>query len=236
MARFATTNWSVVLAAGNAEHPRAREALSALCESYWYPVYALVRSLGAGAEDARDLTQGYFLGLLDGGSLRSVRPQAGRFRSFLFASVRHFLSNQRDRERAVKRGGGRAPLSLDFDEAEGRYRLDPSDPAPGPDRLFERRWALTVIDNAMAELREQSAGADRDRFERLRGYLIEDGDGAPYARVAAELGMSESAVKVGVHRLRQRFGRALREVVGRTVSDPVDIDDEIRALLAALDG
>ena len=235
-ARFATTNWSMVLAAGEAESEQAREALAALCEDYWYPVYAFTRNQGATAEDARDLTQSYFLQLLEKGYLKGLTPEAGRFRSFLLVSVRHFLSNARDRDHALKRGGGRTLFSLDYETAEGRYRFEAADPAPTPERLFERRWALTVLENAMTMLREEfeRAGASV-RFERLRSYLTEVGVRAPYAEVAKELGMSETAVKVTIHRMRQRFGRALREIVARTVATPADVEDEIRALLSAVE-
>jgi RNA polymerase sigma-70 factor (ECF subfamily) len=234
-ARFATTNWSMVLAAGETGSAQAREALAALCEDYWYPVYAFTRRQGASAEDARDLTQGYFLQLLEKGYLKGLTPEAGRFRSFLLVSVKHFLSNARDRERALKRGGGRPPLSLDYETAEGRYRFEAADPAPTPERLFERRWALTVLENTMGMLRQEfeRAGAS-PRYERLRAYLTEDGAQTPYGEAAKELGMSETAVKVTVHRMRQRFGRALREIVARTVATPGEVDDEIRSLLAAL--
>jgi len=232
---FATTSWSVVLTAGERDSSRARQALAALCEAYWFPVYAFIRSRGPLADEARDLTQGYFLQLLDKGFLEGLRPEAGRFRAFLLVSVRHFLSNERDRDRALKRGGGHTPISLDAEAAERRFRLDPPDRSPTPERLFERRWALTVLENAMAQLREESLGSDEGRrFDRLKGYLTDDGPASPYADVAAELGISEAAVKVAVHRLRQRFGQALRAVVARTVSNPGDIDDEIRSLLLAL--
>jgi RNA polymerase sigma factor (sigma-70 family) len=235
-ARFATTNWSMVLAAGEAESTRARDALASLCEEYWYPVYVFTRSQGASADDARDLTQSYFLQLLEKGYLKGLTPEAGRFRSFLLVSVKHFLSNARDRERALKRGGGRPLLSLDGETAEDRYRFEAVDPAPTPERLFERRWALTVLENALALLREEfERGGASLRFERLKGYLTDHRGQASYGELAQELGMSETAVKVAVHRLRRRFGRALREIVGRTVATPEDVDDEIRTLLAALE-
>jgi len=235
-ARFATTNWSVVLAAGETGSTDARHALAALCEDYWYPVYAFVRSQGASPEDARDLTQSYFLQLLEKGYLKGLSPSAGRFRSFLLVSVKHFLSNSRDRERAVKRGGGRAPLPLDFANAEGRYSFDLPDRAPTPDLLFERRWAIAVLESAMDVLRRQfeDAGEGR-RFERLKGYLTGQDSQPPHREAAAELGMTEGAVRVAVHRMRQSFGRVLREIVAQTVAAPEDIDDEIRALLAALE-
>jgi RNA polymerase sigma factor (sigma-70 family) len=233
--RFGTTSWSMVLAAGEADSTRARGALAALCEAYWYPLYAFIRRQGSTQDEARDLTQGYFLQFLEKGFLKSVRPEAGLFRSFLLASVKHFLSNERDRERAVKRGGGRLPIRLELDAAEGRYRMDPADSALTPDRLFERQWAMTVLGRAMESLRDEfDRSGETARFERLKPYLTGDEPSVPYQKVAAELGLSESAVKVAVHRLRQRFGQALREVVAETVANPAEIDDEIRSMLASL--
>ena len=161
--RFATTSWSMVLAAGEADSSRSRQALAALCETYWYPLYAFIRRQGCTVDEARDLAQGYFLQLLEKGFLKQVRPEAGRFRSFLLVSVKHFLSNARDRERALKRGGGRLPIRLEFDVAEGRYRMDPADSALTPDRLFERQWAMTVLERSMSSLRENRLGPGKRR-------------------------------------------------------------------------
>ena len=225
----------MVLAAGEAPSSRSREALAALCERYWYPLYAFIRRQGSTQEEARDLAQGYFLQFLEKGFLKTVRPDAGRFRCFLLASVKHFLSNERDRERALKRGGGQSPIRLELDAAEGRYRMDPADAALTPDRLFERQWAMTVLERAMSSLREEFArSGEASRFDRLKLYLTGEEPAVPYRQVAVELGLSESAVKVAVHRLRQRFGQALREVVAETVASPAEIDDEIRSMLASL--
>lgn len=225
----------MVLAAGEADSPRAREALAALCEIYWYPLYAFIRRQGCTAEEAGDLVQGYFLQLLEKGVLSAVRPEAGRFRSFLLASMKHFLSNQRDRERALKRGGGSLPIRLEFDAAEGRYRIDPADDSLTPERLFERQWAMTLLERCMSSLREESVRAgETARFDLLQVYLTGEEPAAPYRKVAAELGLSESAVGVAVHRLRQRFGQVLREVIAQTVTNPGQIDDEIRYMLSAL--
>jgi RNA polymerase sigma factor (sigma-70 family) len=225
----------MVVAAGGSDSPGSRQALASLCEIYWYPVYTFIRRQGHTADEARDLEQGYFLQLLSKGYLKDLRPEAGRFRSFLLASVKHFLSNERDRERALKRGGGEVTVSLDLHGAEGRYALEPADNALTPDRLFEREWARTVLEKAMAALREDFVrSGETRRFERLKGYLTDEAPATPYREAAAELGMSESAVQVGVHRLRQRFGSALREVIAQTVADPADIDDEIRCMLSAI--
>ena len=225
----------MVVAAGGSDSPRSRQALATLCETYWYPVYAFVRRQGHTADEARDLEQGYFLQLLDKGYLKGLRPEAGRFRAFLLTSVKHFLSNARDRERAQKRGGGRSPISLDFDGAEGRYAFEPVDPALTPDRLFERRWATTVLENAMAALREEFVRSGQTmRFESLKGHLTGEEAAISYREAAAGLGLSESAVGVAVHRLRQQFASALREVIAQTVANPAEIDDEIRCMLSAL--
>ena len=233
--RFATTSWSMVLAAGEADSSRSRQALAALCETYWYPLYAFIRRQGCTVDEARDLAQGYFLQLLEKGFLKQVRPEAGRFRSFLLVSVKHFLSNARDRERALKRGGGRLPIRLEFDVAEGRYRMDPADSALTPDRLFERQWAMTVLERSMSSLREESArSGETSRFDLLKVYLTGEEPAVPYQQVAPELGISESAVSVAVHRMRQRFGKVLREVIAQTVTNPAEIDDEIRFMLSAL--
>ena len=225
----------MVLAAGEADSSRSRQALAALCETYWYPLYAFIRRQGCTVEEARDLAQGYFLQLLEKGFLKKIRPEAGRFRSFLLVSVKHFLSNERDRERALKRGGGRLPIRLEFDVAEGRYRMDPADSALTPDRLFERQWAMTVLERSMSSLREESVrSGETVRFDLLKLYLMGEEPAVPYRQVAAELGMTESAVQVAVHRMRQRFGQVLREVIAQTVTNPAEIDDEIRYMLSAL--
>ncbi len=225
----------MVLAAGEADSSRSRLALAALCEAYWFPVYAFLRRQGCTVDEARDLAQGYFLQLLEKGFLKEVRPEAGRFRSFLLVSVKHFLSNALDRERARKRGGGVSPLPFEFDAAEGKYAMDPADGALTPDRLFERQWAMAVLERAMQSLREDSVrSGDAARFDLLKLYLTGEEPAVPYRQVAADLGLSESAVKVAVHRMRVRFGQVLREVVAETVVSPEEIDDEIRYMLTSL--
>ena len=231
---FATTNWSLVLAA-RGDTPRAQEALAALCEAYWYPVYAFVRRQGRGADEARDLTQSYFLRLLEKGYLRQVQPEAGRFRSFLLASVKHFLANEWDRVRAQKRTLERTALSLDTDAAAQKYQTSLADRLD-PERLFERQWATTVLERGLESLRrEMDDGGDGVRFAQLKAYLTGEEPAAPYRDVAATLGISESAVRVAVHRMRQRFGQLLREEIARTVNGPTEVEEEIRFLLGALD-
>ena len=223
-----------MLAAGGTDSHGARRALAALCEAYWYPIYAFVRRQGSSAEDAADLTQGYLLQLLEKGALKGLRPEAGRFRSFLFASIKHYLSNERDRARALKRGGGLAPFPLDAEAAESRYRIEPADSLT-PEKLFEKRWATTVLQRAMVRMRSEIAEAgDIGRFERLKNYLTGDDPEPAYRTIAAELGMTESAVGVAVHRLRRRFGESLRAEIAETVADPREIDEEIRYLLSSL--
>jgi RNA polymerase sigma factor (sigma-70 family) len=232
--QFATTRWSVVLAAGETASPGSTEALARLCETYWYPLYAFTRRWGHTADEAQDLTQEFFARLLEKHYLGDVRPERGRFRSFLLASLKHFLLNERDRALAQKRGGGHAPISLEVDTAEGRYRLEPPDTAT-PETIYERRWALTLLDRVIDRLRGEYARSDRGPlFERLRGFLTGQSATPKYTEVGAALNMTEGAVKVAVHRLRRRFGELLRDEIADTVAEPDDIEDEIRYLFKVL--
>lgn len=231
---FVTTRWSLVVAAGDSRHPGSRDALATLCEAYWPPVYSYVRSRGYDAEAARDLTQGFFTRLLEKGYLKEAREERGRFRSFLLTSVKHFLANEWDREQALKRGGGKTPLSLDVDTAEYRYRPQPAD-GETPEKIFEKRWALTVLDQTLDRLEdEMRRSGNVERFRRLRPFLTSEGGGAHYRQVAQQLEISEAAVKVAIHRLRRRFGELLREEVAQTVSDPDSVDGELRFLFAVM--
>ncbi len=238
-ARFATTHWSVVRAAGHPASPGYRQALETLCKTYWFPLYAYMRRHGYERHDAEDYTQEFFTRLLDKHALRVADPKQGRFRSFLLAALKHFLANERDRIRAKKRGGGRKALSLDFEDAEGKYALV----APAfagvdrlsPDKLFERSWALTVLDQVMAQLQAEMAGAGKQRlFEHLKGYLTGDIAPVSYSEMAGKLDMTEGAVKVAVHRLRKRYRQLLRDQIAQTVSSEDQIQQEIRDLLTAL--
>ena len=229
--RFATTQWNVVLTARDGNNTQARRALEALCESYWYPLYAYIRRRGHSADEAADLTQAFFADLLSRDFLGGIDRSKGRFRSFLLASLEHFLSRERDKEFALKKGGGVRPVSLDAREAEDRYRLEPEDRRT-PEMLFERRWGLTVLERTMERLRAEFAD-QADRFERLRPSLT-GAEPAQYRDIAGELGMSETAVKAAVHRLRQRYGRLLRDEIAETVADPAEVDDEVRHLLAVV--
>jgi DNA-directed RNA polymerase specialized sigma24 family protein len=233
-ARFHTTQWSVVLQAGGGVVPGQREALAALCSAYWYPVYAFLRRKGRSAEDAGDLTQGFFARLIEKDVLAAADPNRGRFRSFLLKSVQHFVANQDDHDRALKRGGGAFAVPLQVDDAEGRYRLEPSHDTT-PERLFERRWAVALLECVLARLRQQSAkGGDATAFDRLKVFLGGPLPEDSYAAAASDLGMTEAAVKVAVHRLRSSYSRLLREEIGRTVESSIEVEDEIRQLFAAL--
>jgi RNA polymerase sigma-70 factor (ECF subfamily) len=233
---FETTNWTLVVQAAGGDSTAAREALAALCGTYWYPVYAFIRRQGYAAADAEDLTQGYFTRFIEKQYLRDLKPEAGQFRAFVLASVRHFLSNERDHDRAQKRGGGRPSLALDAVSAEERYGLEPVDPMT-PEKLFERAWAGSLLDRALDRLANEVARAEGiERFDKLKAHLTGVDEPSTYRELAASWGVSESAVRVSVHRLRKRFGRLLREEVGATVADPADIDGELRHLLGILGG
>ena len=231
MGRFQTTNWSLVLAARDEPSAAGREALEALCERYWYPLYACVRGSGHDADAARDLTQDFFARLLERDFLEGVSPEAGRFRSFLLASLKHFLSHERDKRRALKRGGTSIHVSLDDGTAEDRFAREPADHLT-PEQVFERRWALTVLDHALEKLKlEHAARGEHHRFERLREFLTGQEPHPSYRDIAGELGVTEEAVKAAVHRLRRRLGVVLREEIADTVARPEEIDDEVRYLL-----
>ncbi len=222
------------MAAGHAHTAASREALASLCEAYWYPLYAYVRRWGFGPDEAQDLTQEFFTRLLEKHYLRDADPSRGRFRSFLLASLKHFLSNERDKAAAVKRGGRVNIIALEIETAEGMYQLEPPD-ADTPEKVFERRWALTLLERTLRRLREEfAAGGRQEMFSRLEGYLTGERETLPYAQLAQELGMSEGAVKVAVHRLRKRFGALLRDEIGETVSDSAQVDDEVRELFRIL--
>ena len=232
--RFTTTHWSLVVAAAGSEDARAGEALAELCQVYWYPLYAFVRRQGHGPHEAQDLTQEFFVQLLQKEYLEDADRSKGKFRSFLLAALKHFLSKQWARAKTLKRGGGRASVSLDSFSAEDRYRREPEDNAT-PERLFERRWAVTLLDRVLTRLsNEYEATGKRAMFEQLQGCLTVDRDLLPYVKLAATLGMTEGAVKVAVHRLRQRYRVVLRDEIAQTVADSSEIDDEIRQLFSAL--
>ncbi len=232
--RFSTTHWSVVLTAGASASAGSREALERLCRTYWYPLYSYLRRRGCDTHQAEDCAQGFFAALLQGHTLERANPERGKFRSFLLSCLNHFLADQRDRAQAQKRGGGKAIVSLDIEDAETRYQVEPAHDLT-PERLFEKSWALTVLDNAMARLKTESAEAGRqDLFESLKPHLPASRGPASYNDVAARLGMTEGAVKVAVHRLRDRYRQLVRAEIAQTVSTPEQVDEEIRDLFAAL--
>jgi RNA polymerase sigma factor (sigma-70 family) len=224
----------MVLAAGKGESPDADATLASLCQTYWYPLYAFVRRLGHQPADAQDLTQAFFARLLEKHYLQAADPERGRFRSFLLSSFKHFLSKERDRAKARKRGGGQKVLPLDFEAGESRYSLEPAHELTA-EKVYERRWALTLLDQVFARLRDEFDRASKQKeFDRLKVYLTGEASGPTYREVAAELGMTEGAVKVAVHRLRRRYRELVREEISQTVAGPEDVDEELRSLFAAL--
>jgi RNA polymerase sigma factor (sigma-70 family) len=230
---FATTHWSLIATAA-AESPESRAALAQLCEAYWFPLYAYIRRMGHDRAKAEDLTQGFFARLLEKNDLATADRTRGRFRSFLLTACQHYLANAHDAEAALKRGGGRATFSLDFDSAEGRFSREPAANHDSAERLFERRWAVELLDRALAELRLEYVQTDRGAlFDLLKPTLAGEST-TGYDAIANQLALTVGAVKVAVHRLRQRYRDRIREVIGRTVADPADIDAEIRDLFAAL--
>jgi len=232
--RFATTHWSVVLAAGRGASPLANEALATLCRTYWYPLYAYVRRLGHQRHDAEDLTQGFFARLLEKGFLGVADRERGRFRSFLLSAFNHFLSKERDRAKARKRGGGKKVLSLDFEAGERRYSLEPAHEMTA-ERLYERRWALTLLDLVLSRLREEFVEAGKPLFfDHLKVFLTGESSPASHRQIAADLDMTEGAVKVAVHRLRRRFRKLLLAEIAQTVADPTETENELQQLFAAL--
>jgi RNA polymerase sigma factor (sigma-70 family) len=240
--RFATTHWSMVVSAG--EHrggagvghsPEASRSLAMLCENYWFPLYAFVRRAGYSAEDAQDLTQEFFVRLLTKNYLSIADRKRGRFRSFLLGAMKHFLANQERRQAAQKRGGHQPMLSLDFHSGESRYKqIEPVDNLT-PERLYEKRWALTLLELVLSRLREEfHASGKLDLFDTLKQFLVGGAVKPAYLEVAEELGMSEGAVKVAVHRMRRRYRKLLKEEIAQTIVGPEALEDELGELLAAL--
>ena len=231
---FTTTHWSVVLRAGESPSPQAAEALERLCRTYWYPLYAYVRRQGHSPHDAQDLTQEFFARLLSRNYLQTVAPEKGKFRSFLLAAMNHFLADQRDRANAAKRGGGKPLISLDEEEAEGRYRADIS-ASLSPDVIFEKRWATTLLEQAFEKLQQEFAASGKgERFERLKMFLEAGTEPGDYTSVGLELGMAANTVAAAVRRLRQRYQELVRAEIAHTVASPDDVNEEMRHLLAVL--
>jgi DNA-directed RNA polymerase specialized sigma24 family protein len=236
-AQFANTHWSVVLMAGDKRNPtRALASLEKLCRVYWHPLYFYARRQGENPHDAQDLTQEFFARLLQNDWLDSVDRGKGRFRSFLLAAFKHFLSNERDKARAQKRGGGQVPIPIDAGNAETHYGFEPAEQMTA-EKIFERRWAMTLLEQTAARLREEyKRDGKTELFEQLKVTLTEPRGTIAYADLGRTLHMSEGAVKVAVHRLRLRYRAVLRSEVADTLADPADVEDEVRQIFKALSG
>ncbi len=233
---FATTHWTMVLAAGGRPTPQAEQALADLCRTYWYPLYAYARRRGYSKPDAEDLTQGFFARFLERNYLDGLSSDKGRFRAFLLAAMKHFLANEWDRAGRLKRGGGEAPLSLDWQNADTRYQIHPADEL-SPDRLYDRAWAVTLLEQVILRLQDESAAVGQAAlFAELKPFLMVGKKAIPYAQAAAALGLTEGTLRVMVHRLRRRYREMLRTEIAQTLSDPAQVDEEMRALLGAFAG
>src|SRR5215467_1989904 len=232
--QFPTTRWTLVVAAGDPRRKEMRAALVSLCENYWYPLYAYLRRRGYPADQAQDITQEFFMRVLEGRYLDRADPEKGRFRSFILTSLKFFVADEEDRHRALKRGGG-AVLPLEFLSGEEQYQREPAHDET-PERIFERRWALSVLDRVVEKLRDEFVQRGRpEHFERLKVFLLGHSD-APYAALAHELNTSEGALKVAIHRLRKRYRELFRQEIADTVADPAEVESELRFLAAVLTG
>lgn len=232
--QFATTRWSLVAAAGSRETPRARESLARLCQIYWYPLYAYARRRGHAPEDAQDLTQAFFARLLEKNWIAGADRNKGRFRTFLLSAMQNFLADEWDRSRAQKRGGGVQFVPLDLEAAEQRYATEPAGPDT-PERMFERRWAVALLDHVLTRLREEYEQEGKHAlFTSLSPCLVGERTAQPYTELAESLGSTEAAVKSAVHRLRSRYRQMLREEIAGTLESGNDVDDELRHLFAVL--
>jgi RNA polymerase sigma factor (sigma-70 family) len=231
---FSTTHWSVVLAAGQTESPEATQALDRLCRAYWYPLYAYVRRQGHAPADAQDLVQEFFARLLERNYFRLADRSRGRFRTFLLTSLKHFLINEWTKAHRQRRGNGEPLLSLEEERAERRLSAEPATEQP-PDTLYDRGWAAILLKRAMAALGEESERSGKgELLERLKQFLWGEKSGLSYAAMAEQLGMTEAAVKVAVHRLRQRYGELLRAEIARTVATPAEVNEELRYLVSVI--
>ena len=208
--------------------------MASLCETYWYPLYVYLRRWGHSLEDAEDLTQGFFTRVLERDLFQVASPERGRFRSFLLTSLKHYVANERERAHAQKRGGGVPPLPLEFETARSRYLKEPHEDST-PESIFDRRWAQTVLDRVFSRLRADFSGRGKEElFDRLKVHLVGDEKPTSYRETAAELDMSESALRVAIHRLRQQFGELLRHEIGQTVATRQEVEDEIQHLIRSL--
>ena len=230
---FVTTHWSVVLSAREKDAPQSAMALETLCRTYWYPLYAFVRRQGRGPHDAQDLTQAFFARVLEKDYLQTAAREKGRFRTFLLVAFKRFLANEWDREHAQKRGGFAPVVSIDQELAESRFAAEPAD-SVGPDVLYDRQWAMTLLDQTMRQLRDEYVASGRaSLFEYLQSCLAREESALPYAEIAARLKLTEAAVKMAGHRLRARYREILRGEIAHTVSGPEEVEQEIRHLFAS---
>ena len=228
--RFATTHWSLVLIAGQRGTPDANAALEKLCQMYWLPLYGYVRRRGTGLHDAHDLTQAFFARVLEKNYLGDADPARGRFRTFLLTAFQHFLSKEWEMNRAQRRGGGKSPLSLDFDFGDSLFAVEPTGGLT-PEQIYERQWAITLLNRVLERLeREMGQAGKRLQFERLKEFIIGSTGEATYTETAKDLGMTASAARMAASRMRQRYRELLREEISQTLSSPEDVDDEIRQL------
>jgi RNA polymerase sigma-70 factor (ECF subfamily) len=231
--RFATTHWSVVLAASSPESTRYQEAIATLCEMYWFPLYAYLRRSGYDTHQAEDHTQGFFASLLEKQGLRLVRAKRGKFRSYLLGAMKHFLSDEKDRTQAKKRGGGAKVLSLNFEDGESQYALEPVNQL-SPEKLFERLWAVTVLRRSMQRLEAELAAIhEEDLSKCLVAYLVPTEEVSSYRDMAVRLSMTEGAVKAAVYRMRKRYRQLLHEEIAQTVISEEQIEEELRDLFTA---
>jgi RNA polymerase sigma factor (sigma-70 family) len=230
---FSSTQWSTVLRAGGESSHEARQALEKLCNTYWYPLYAYVRRQGHAPADAQDLTQDFFARFLERKYVRLATPERGRFRTFLLTSLKNFLVNEWNKSNALKRGGGQQIISLDEEVAEERFAAEPA--SQPPDALFDHRWATTLLDRALTRLREEAAdGGKSGFFDQVQAFVWGGQETEGYAQAAERLAMTEGALRVAVHRLRQRFGELLRAEVAHTVATPAEVEEELRYLIAVV--
>jgi RNA polymerase sigma factor (sigma-70 family) len=233
---FATTHWTVVLAAGQRHTPQSDTALEQLCRTYWFPLYAYVRRRGQAKADAEDLTQAFFARLLEKNFLAGLDAERGKFRAFLLTALKHFLANEWDKARAQKRGGGEVPLSLDWQTADTKFQVAATN-EPSPDRAFDREWALALLARVIERLQAESETEGKGKvFAQLKSFLMAGQGESAQAEVAKALGMEEGAVRVAIHRLRKRYRQLLRDEIANTLSDPAMVEEEMRALFGAFGG
>jgi DNA-directed RNA polymerase specialized sigma24 family protein len=231
---FATTQWSVVLAAGGDKGQDSHDALTQLCKTYWYPLYAYVRRRGNKSHEAQDLTQAFFSYLLEKKTIEKADRDRGRFRAFLLTALKNFLANEWEKARAEKRGGGKGQLSLDFDSGEARYPIEPSHELTA-EKLYERRWVLTLLDQVLENLQIELAKAGKaEQFDQFKGALTGEATADDYERAAESLGITAAAAKQAAYRMRKRYRQLFREEVTRTVAHESEVDDEIGRLLESL--